>query len=275
MEQLNERLASLRRRAGYSQEGLAERLGISRQAVSKWESAQSQPDVARLVQLSELYEVSLDQLIKGTPAPSPARPGAARQTPGEAEICRGCPWREVQRTVDEAIRARPGHWEYEYRSRRTLWGVPLVHIHLARNRLNVQAHGVLAVGNRASGVVSVGLFSRGLLSFGLCSLGAVSLGVLSVGLVALGNAAVGALALGNVAVGLVAFGNIAAGGLLAAGNLVKGRVAIGNAGSGSVAQVIIGDGMASEAQKAAAGAVLLQHCSWLPGWAVRMLLAML
>lgn len=273
MEQLNERLACLRRRAGYSQEGLAERLGISRQAVSKWESSQSQPDIARLVQLSELYEVSLDQLIKGAPAPS--LPDAAPQTPGEAEICRSCPWREVRRTVDEAIRARPDHWEYEYKSRRTLWGMPLVHIHLARSRLNVRAHGVLAIGNRASGLVSIGLLSRGLLSFGLFSLGLVSAGVLSAGLVALGNAAVGALALGNVAVGLVAFGNMASGGLLAAGNLVRGRVAIGNAGSGSVAQVIIGDGMASELQKAAAESVLAQHCSWLPGWAVRMLLAML
>lgn len=273
MEQLNERLASLRRRAGYSQEGLAERLGISRQAVSKWESAQSQPDIARLVQLSELYEVSLDQLVKGTPAPS--LPDAAAGMPGEAEICRSCPWRDVRRTVDEAIRAHPAHWEYEYKSRRTLWGMPLVHIHLARNRLNVRAHGVLAIGNCASGVVSVGLFSRGLLSAGLFSLGLVSAGVLSVGLVSLGNAAVGALALGNVAVGLVAFGNMAVGGLLAAGNLVQGRVAIGNAGSGSVAQVIIGDGSANEAQKAAAQAVLAQHCSWMPGWAVRMLLAMM
>lgn len=275
MEQLNERLASLRRRAGYSQEGLAERLGISRQAVSKWENGQSQPDVARLVQLSELYEVSLDQLIKGTPFPSPALPDAAPQTPGEAEICQGCPWREVRRTVDEAIRARPKHWEYEYKSRRTLWGMPLVHIHLARNRLNVRAHGVLAIGNRASGLVSIGLFSRGLLSAGLFSLGLVSVGVLSAGLVSLGNAAVGALALGNVAVGLVAVGNMASGALLAVGNLVQGRVAIGNRASGSVAQVIIGNGMANEFQKAAAESVLTQHCTWLPGWAVRMLLAML
>lgn len=225
------------------------------------------------MQLSDLYEVSLDQLIKGAPAPS--LPDAASQMPGEAEICRSCPWREVRRTVDEAIRARPEHWEYEYKSRRTLWGMPLVHVHLARNRLNVRAHGVLAIGNRASGVVSVGLLSRGVLSVGLFSLGLVSAGVLNVGLVALGNVAVGALALGNVAVGLVAFGNMAAGGLLAMGNLVQGRVAIGNAGSGSVAQVIVGDGMANEFQKAAAESVLNQHCSWLPGWAVRFLLAML
>ena len=275
MEQLNERLASLRRRAGYSQEGLAERLGISRQAVSKWEGGQSQPDVARLVQLSELYEVSLDQLIKGVPAPCPALPDAAVQMPGEAEICRGCPWRDVQRTVDEAIRAHPAHWEYEYQTSRTLWGMPLVHIHLARNRLNARAQGVLAIGNCASGIVSVGLFARGIFSAGVCSLGLVSLGALSAGMVSLGALALGALAVGNIAVGLVAFGNMAVGELLAAGNLVRARVAVGNAGSGSVAQVIIGNGMASEVQKAAAECMLLQHCSWLPGWAVRMLLAMM
>ncbi len=53
MEQLNERLASLRRRAGYSQEGLAERLGISRQAVSKWEGGQTEKEQSKMEQLNE------------------------------------------------------------------------------------------------------------------------------------------------------------------------------------------------------------------------------
>lgn len=58
------RLANLRREHGYSQETLAEKLGISRQAVSKWERAESAPDLDNLMQLAELYHVSLDDLLR-------------------------------------------------------------------------------------------------------------------------------------------------------------------------------------------------------------------
>ena len=64
MEQLNERLACLRRRAGYSQEGLAERLGISRQAVSKWETGAAEPSTSNLLALARLYGVSAEELLK-------------------------------------------------------------------------------------------------------------------------------------------------------------------------------------------------------------------
>lgn len=53
-----------------SQEQLAEKLGISRQSVSKWEQGQSTPDIDNFVKLSALYEVPLDLLIKGEEAPS-------------------------------------------------------------------------------------------------------------------------------------------------------------------------------------------------------------
>lgn len=57
------RLAELRRTHGYSQEELAEKLGISRQAVSKWERAESAPDTDNLIALSRLYGVTLDELL--------------------------------------------------------------------------------------------------------------------------------------------------------------------------------------------------------------------
>ncbi|MFR2406428.1 MAG: helix-turn-helix domain-containing protein, partial [Eubacterium callanderi] len=60
-----ERLFQLRKQKGFSQETLAERMGVSRQAVSKWESGLSNPDINNLVFLSEIFEVSLDELIKG------------------------------------------------------------------------------------------------------------------------------------------------------------------------------------------------------------------
>ena len=57
-----QRLAAIRREQGYSQEELAERLGLSRQAVSKWERAESSPDTGNLIALAKLYSVSLDDL---------------------------------------------------------------------------------------------------------------------------------------------------------------------------------------------------------------------
>lgn len=57
------RLADRRRNAGLTQEGLAEKLGVSRQAVSKWECSESSPDTDNLIALAELYGVSLDELL--------------------------------------------------------------------------------------------------------------------------------------------------------------------------------------------------------------------
>lgn len=58
----NETLISLRRAKGLSQEQLANQINVSRQAVSKWETAESQPDLAKLILLSEVFDRSLDEL---------------------------------------------------------------------------------------------------------------------------------------------------------------------------------------------------------------------
>lgn len=58
-----EQLQTLRKSKGLSQEKLAEVLGISRQAVAKWEASQSYPDIARLIALSEFFNVSIDKLV--------------------------------------------------------------------------------------------------------------------------------------------------------------------------------------------------------------------
>ncbi|MDY5440655.1 MAG: helix-turn-helix domain-containing protein [Candidatus Enteromonas sp.] len=57
------RLAQLRKQKGYSQEQLAEKLGLSRQAVSKWERAEASPDTDNLICLARIYGVSLDDLL--------------------------------------------------------------------------------------------------------------------------------------------------------------------------------------------------------------------
>ena len=61
-----QRLADLRRSKGLSQEGLARKLGLSRQAVSKWETGAADPSTANLLALAKLYGVSAEELLRGT-----------------------------------------------------------------------------------------------------------------------------------------------------------------------------------------------------------------
>lgn len=63
---LADKIIKLRKKNGWSQEELAERMDISRQAVSKWEAAQSMPDLERVLQLSNLFGVTTDYLLKDT-----------------------------------------------------------------------------------------------------------------------------------------------------------------------------------------------------------------
>ena len=61
---LADKIIELRKKSGWSQEELAEKMDVSRQSISKWEGAQSVPDMARIVRLSELFGVSTDYLLK-------------------------------------------------------------------------------------------------------------------------------------------------------------------------------------------------------------------
>ena len=87
---LADKIIDLRKKNGWSQEELAEQLGVSRQSVSKWESAQSVPDMGRVVQMSELFNVSTDYLLKDSmeaapPAASDAPSDSAEHTVGMEE----------------------------------------------------------------------------------------------------------------------------------------------------------------------------------------------
>lgn len=62
---IENQLRNGRKRLGLSQEGLAEAVGVSRQTVSNWENSKSYPDLGSLLKLSDLFEISLDNLIKG------------------------------------------------------------------------------------------------------------------------------------------------------------------------------------------------------------------
>ncbi len=62
---LADRIQSLRKAKGISQEQLADQIGVSRQAVSKWESEQSIPDLDKIILLSDFFKVTTDYLLKG------------------------------------------------------------------------------------------------------------------------------------------------------------------------------------------------------------------
>lgn len=68
--ELADRLTTLRKTHAYSQEDLADKLGVTRQAVSKWERAEASPDTDNLIALARLYGVTLDELITGASAPA-------------------------------------------------------------------------------------------------------------------------------------------------------------------------------------------------------------
>ena len=61
---LADKIIRLRKKLGWSQEGLAEKMNVSRQAVSKWEGAQTVPDLGKVLQLSQLFGVTTDYLLK-------------------------------------------------------------------------------------------------------------------------------------------------------------------------------------------------------------------
>ena len=59
----NEKLLELRKKEGFSQEELAEKVNVSRQSVSKWESGQSTPEMDKLILLSNIFNISIDELV--------------------------------------------------------------------------------------------------------------------------------------------------------------------------------------------------------------------
>ncbi len=84
---LGGRIAALRKEKGYSQEYVAEQVGVSRQAVSKWEQDQSAPDTYNLIALAELFGVTVDFLATGqSPSPVPTPVPTEENRPRNAEM---------------------------------------------------------------------------------------------------------------------------------------------------------------------------------------------
>ena len=239
--EFQQRLYELRKKAGLSQEGLADLLGVTRQAVQKWEAGAARPDMDNLTALARYFNVTLDYLVTGREPPAPA----------------------AQTTI---VNHYYQQWRYEYKSRRTLFGLPLVHIRLGDRGVGM-ARGIFAVGNYALGVVTLGGFSFGLvsvggLSFGLLfalggwAVGGLAVGGFAVGLIALGGGAVGLFAMGGGAIGVYAAGGGAIASEIAIGGSAHAPLAIGRAAEGALTFAPGGDpaAIAAAIRAAAAGA---------------------
>lgn len=205
-----ERLFDLRRQAGLSQEELANLLGVTRQAVQKWEAGTSRPDMDNLVSLADYFKVSLDFLVTGkepTPPPAPT-------------------------VVNNYYHHH--RWHYEYKSKRTLFGLPLIHINCGPGIH--WARGIIAIGDIATGLVAMGGIAVGLFSLGALSLGLLlALGALTAGIISIGGVALGLFTLGGVAVGWLSMGGISCGVYAAGGVVTASKVAVGGAVSAPLA----------------------------------------
>lgn len=217
--EFSEKLTALRRREGLSQEQLADRLGVTRQSVSKWESGAVMPELVKLIALSEMFGVSVDFLVKDRleepeTLAEPAADGAWEQMTSQQAA-------RLEQKVDDLTRSINGSI-YRYDSKLCVFGLPLVSVRIGfmrNHRMSREdvARGVIAIGNAAIGVVSLGIVSIGLFSFGCLALGLLALGIVAMGPLALGVAALGYLAFGVSAVGLYAGGVCAAGREIAVG----------------------------------------------------------
>ncbi len=76
---LSERIYARRKQAGLSQEQLAERIGVSRQAVSKWETGEAEPELRKLLLLSQVFGVTVDELLSDEDTAAEAE-GASEQS---------------------------------------------------------------------------------------------------------------------------------------------------------------------------------------------------
>ena len=85
------RLVEYRKKHNLSQEDVAEKIGVSRQAVSKWERAEASPDTDNLMALARLYQISLDELILGNEPEGDAEPGSESEpeAPGKVIVTKG------------------------------------------------------------------------------------------------------------------------------------------------------------------------------------------
>lgn len=225
--EFSEKLISMRKAKGWSQEQLGEQVGVTRQTVSKWELGDTTPEMDKLVALADLFGVSLDEL-------------AGRASPQTEHTSAPVPQGEV--VSDETIRRVVREsFHYEYRSKAHIGKLPLVHINFGRGLYT--AKGVIALGNIAVGFLSMGLVGIGVISLATLAIGLFGFGALALGGLVFGGVAVGYFAFGGIAVGVYSIGGVAVASDIALGGYANAKVAIGHSPHGTVTALTEQNGM--------------------------------
>ena len=212
-----EKIAGLRKENNYTQEQLADILGVSRQSVSKWESDAAYPETEKLVKMGRLFGCSMDYLLNEECTEKNVK--SEPQPPAPAP------------TYIYSVQAPQRKRFSEKKSEKMIFGMPLYHI-------GKNAKGFFAIGLNAKGVIAIGLLARGVLSIGLLSIGIFSFGFFVLGLLAFGLFSVGGLAFGSISLGIIAIGAISFG-VLSVGGVAIGEFALGACAVGKY--VAVGD----------------------------------
>ena len=238
-----EKIACERKKLGLTQQQFADKLGVTRQAVSRWESDIAFPETDTLIAMSELFGCSIDYLLKYNETEKDEQTQAGNGGQNE---------KRGQTEFGNVLNKLGFHFAnglpyFEYKSKTTLFGLPLVHVNIGLGRV---AKGVFAFGLVSLGIVSFGLVSLGVLAFGLIALGLAALGSVALGaivafggvaiggLIAFGGVAVGCFSFGGCAVGLFTFGGYSNGAYIAVGDYSVGGITFGETHSaGSVISV--------------------------------------
>jgi transcriptional regulator with XRE-family HTH domain len=189
--EFSKKLYNLRKTNGLSQEELGEKIDVTRQTISNWESGLSTPDMDSIIALAKVFNITTDELLSYE---------------HEAPIV------HIESKGNNVYGLHVnffGAWNYEYKSKTKIFGIPLVHINFGWG--HHVAKGIFAFGNIAIGLCSFGFISLGLLAFGLIGLGLLAIGTLGIGAIAAGSIAIGLFSAGGVSLGVISCGAVSGG----------------------------------------------------------------
>lgn len=173
-----DKLYTLRKEKNYSQENLAEKINVTRQTISNWELGISTPELQKIIELAEVFNITTDELLG---------------------------------IKEESNHNNQCSFHYEYKSKKMIGNLPLIHINIGYFGV-YRAKGVIAFGNIATGIIALGALSFGVISLGGLAVGLLSFGGLAIGLLlAFGGIALAPIALGGMAIGLISYGGFAVG----------------------------------------------------------------
>ncbi len=188
---LGEKIAKQRKELNFTQEQLADTLGVSRQSVSKWESDIAYPETEKPIKMGKLFDCSMDYLLNEDIV---EKQGTTPKTSGN-----------IRNKFKKQFRER--------KSEKTVFGL--------------LSSGIFSLGLLSMRALSVGLLSLGLISIGVFSAGVLAVGSVALGLFAVGAISVGVISFGALSVGCFSSGTLAIGKYVAVGDHAHGMIAIG------------------------------------------------